>query len=201
MRASGPYGSLDMRILVVEDHAPTIELYTEILARDGHVVVSERDGLAGRDRAIAETFDLVMCDLGLPGLDGVVLDTEEPGPLGHAALQLRAKDLPAREMLALLRELAPMCHCAGVPLRRSCTAALVTSSSSSSGRLPSIGFRPSLDFGFGRAPLNTVPSAVTSILSATLYGESSGSTSIDVIAAGAASAIVSGSPGPRPAFS
>jgi thiamine-phosphate pyrophosphorylase len=33
-----------------------------------------------------------------------------------AALQLRAKDLPAREMLSLLRELAPMCHCAGVPL-------------------------------------------------------------------------------------
>jgi thiamine-phosphate pyrophosphorylase len=31
-----------------------------------------------------------------------------------AALQLRAKDLPARETLALLRELAPMCHRAGV---------------------------------------------------------------------------------------
>jgi thiamine-phosphate pyrophosphorylase len=33
-----------------------------------------------------------------------------------AALQLRAKDAPARETLALLRELAPMCHRAGVPL-------------------------------------------------------------------------------------
>lgn len=33
-----------------------------------------------------------------------------------AALQLRAKDAPAREMLALLRELALMCHRAGVPL-------------------------------------------------------------------------------------
>jgi thiamine-phosphate pyrophosphorylase len=33
-----------------------------------------------------------------------------------AALQLRAKDVPARETLALLRELAPMCHRAGVPL-------------------------------------------------------------------------------------
>jgi CheY-like chemotaxis protein len=62
-----------MRILVVEDHAPTLDLYTEILARDGHVVVSERDGVAGRDRAIAESFDLILCDLGLPGLDGVDL--------------------------------------------------------------------------------------------------------------------------------
>jgi thiamine-phosphate pyrophosphorylase len=33
-----------------------------------------------------------------------------------AALQLRAKDSPAREVLALLRELAPMCHRSGVLL-------------------------------------------------------------------------------------
>ena len=60
-----------MRILVVEDHAPTSQLISEILTKDGHVVVSEHDGLAGRDRAIAESFDLVVCDLGLPGLDGL----------------------------------------------------------------------------------------------------------------------------------
>ena len=60
-----------MRILVVEDHAPTIELFSEILARDGHVVVMERDGISGRDRALAESFDLILCDLGLPRLDGV----------------------------------------------------------------------------------------------------------------------------------
>jgi thiamine-phosphate pyrophosphorylase len=33
-----------------------------------------------------------------------------------AAIQLRAKELPAREMLALLRALAPICRHAGVPL-------------------------------------------------------------------------------------
>jgi thiamine-phosphate pyrophosphorylase len=33
-----------------------------------------------------------------------------------AALQLRAKDVPAREVLSLLRVLAPMCHRAKVPL-------------------------------------------------------------------------------------
>ena len=33
-----------------------------------------------------------------------------------AALQLRAKDWPAREVLALLRAIAPMCHRAKVPL-------------------------------------------------------------------------------------
>src|SRR5262245_25962356 len=33
-----------------------------------------------------------------------------------AALQLRAKDLPAREILTLLRALRPLCRHAGVPL-------------------------------------------------------------------------------------
>src|SRR5579859_5956851 len=33
-----------------------------------------------------------------------------------AAVQLRAKNAPARETLALLRALAPMCHRVGVPL-------------------------------------------------------------------------------------
>jgi thiamine-phosphate pyrophosphorylase len=33
-----------------------------------------------------------------------------------AALQLRAKEAPSREVLALLREIAPMCHRARVPL-------------------------------------------------------------------------------------
>lgn len=62
-----------MRILVVEDHAPTVELLAEVLGRDGHVVITERDGLAGRERAISESFDLILCDIGLPGLDGLAL--------------------------------------------------------------------------------------------------------------------------------
>ncbi|MEK7863369.1 MAG: response regulator, partial [Chloroflexota bacterium] len=60
-----------MRILVVEDHGPTIELLVDILRGDGHEVVAERDGLAGRQRALSEPFDLILCDIGLPRLDGL----------------------------------------------------------------------------------------------------------------------------------
>lgn len=60
-----------MRILVVEDHGPTIELLVDILHKDGHEVSAERDGLAARRRALSESFDLILCDLGLPGLDGI----------------------------------------------------------------------------------------------------------------------------------
>jgi thiamine-phosphate pyrophosphorylase len=37
-------------------------------------------------------------------------------PVRPAALQLRAKDTPARETLAVLRAIAPLCHRVGVPL-------------------------------------------------------------------------------------
>ncbi len=62
-----------MRVLVVEDHVPTTELLEELLGRDGHTVVVERDGIAGRDRALREPFDLILSDIGLPRLDGIAL--------------------------------------------------------------------------------------------------------------------------------
>jgi CheY-like chemotaxis protein len=62
-----------VRILIVEDHAPTVELLAETLAGDGHVVVTEQNGRSGRDRAIAESFDLILCDVGLPDLDGLAI--------------------------------------------------------------------------------------------------------------------------------
>lgn len=62
-----------MRILVVEDHVPTINLAVDVLALDGNVVTSERDSGVGRRRAVAEPFDLIMCDVGVPGRDGLAL--------------------------------------------------------------------------------------------------------------------------------
>jgi thiamine-phosphate pyrophosphorylase len=58
-------------------------------------------------------------------VDAGALDQRSLDPVAFAealltayptALQLRAKDASARETLAVLRELAPMCHRAGVPL-------------------------------------------------------------------------------------
>jgi thiamine-phosphate pyrophosphorylase len=53
--------------------------------------------------------------LAVHGLDPIAFG-EAVLSVGPAALQLRAKDLPPREVLALLRELAPGCRRAGVPL-------------------------------------------------------------------------------------
>jgi thiamine-phosphate pyrophosphorylase len=53
--------------------------------------------------------------LDLRRLDPVAF-TEAVLSVSPAALQLRAKAVSARETMALLREIAPMCHRAGVPL-------------------------------------------------------------------------------------
>jgi CheY-like chemotaxis protein len=60
-----------MRVLVVEDDRISRELATRVLSAGGYDVVAATDGeealLAVRDAAP----DLVLMDLGLPGIDGV----------------------------------------------------------------------------------------------------------------------------------
>lgn len=59
-----------MRILVIEDDERSRELLSALLERDGYAVSAEADGRRGHDRALAERFDLILCDIELPGMDG-----------------------------------------------------------------------------------------------------------------------------------
>jgi CheY-like chemotaxis protein len=61
-----------LRLLVVDDHEPTLTVLTRLLSRDGHHVVGASTMRAGLDAVAAETFDVVVSDLGLP--DGSGLD-------------------------------------------------------------------------------------------------------------------------------
>jgi len=59
-----------LRILLVEDNldaAATLEL---LLQLGGHAVDQCHDGVEGVEQALAGRYDLVICDIGLPGLDG-----------------------------------------------------------------------------------------------------------------------------------
>jgi DNA-binding response OmpR family regulator len=64
--------SVEGRVLVVEDDADLCDVMVGALASDGHSVVAAPDGRAALEALAAESFDLVLLDLGLgPGPDGV----------------------------------------------------------------------------------------------------------------------------------
>ncbi len=59
------------RILVVDDEPKIVQLVRDYLERAGFAVSTARDGNEALMRAHAERPDLIVLDLGLPGLDGL----------------------------------------------------------------------------------------------------------------------------------
>lgn len=59
-----------MRLLLVEDNQLNVEFFSAVLEAEGHQLTIERDGVRGRERALAESFDLILLDIQLPGLNG-----------------------------------------------------------------------------------------------------------------------------------
>jgi len=60
-----------MRLLVVEDNDRLAETLTSLLRGEGHAVDLVSNGEDADATLAAESFDLVILDLGLPGMDGL----------------------------------------------------------------------------------------------------------------------------------
>ncbi len=58
------------RVLVVEDNEDAAETLADVLRLGGHDVEVARDGMEGLRRAAEWRPDVVLCDIGLPGVDG-----------------------------------------------------------------------------------------------------------------------------------
>ncbi|WP_246355254.1 response regulator transcription factor [Nocardioides ungokensis] len=58
------------RILIVEDEPRIASFVAKGLRADGHVATVAADGHAGLDEALSGNHDLVVLDIGLPGIDG-----------------------------------------------------------------------------------------------------------------------------------
>ncbi|GHV93463.1 DNA-binding response regulator [Spirochaetia bacterium] len=61
------------RILIIEDDDTIAELERDFLEINGFITERESDGLKGMERALKDTFDLILLDLMLPGMDGYAI--------------------------------------------------------------------------------------------------------------------------------
>jgi CheY-like chemotaxis protein len=58
------------RVVVIEDHADTADLMDEILRQAGHQVAIAHNGADGIAAARRLSAEVVLCDVGLPDMDG-----------------------------------------------------------------------------------------------------------------------------------
>jgi CheY-like chemotaxis protein len=65
-----------VRVLVVEDDASIAKLFSAVLEKAGHEVVSVADGTTALQRASEEKYDAVICDWMLPTVDGTTVVRE-----------------------------------------------------------------------------------------------------------------------------
>jgi signal transduction histidine kinase/ActR/RegA family two-component response regulator len=70
-------------VLVIEDNADAREMLRMALELDGHRVETASDGTSGVEVALRTTPDLVLVDIGLPGLDGYAVARRLRAALGH----------------------------------------------------------------------------------------------------------------------
>jgi|HigsolmetaAR202D_1030399.scaffolds.fasta_scaffold00497_26 DNA-binding response OmpR family regulator len=84
-----------MRLLLIEDHHDIAANIAEFFEARGTQVDHEVDGETGLRRALAESYDAIVLDLMLPGLDGLTLcrQLRQAGRTRVPVLMLTAKDL------------------------------------------------------------------------------------------------------------
>ena len=90
------------RILIVEDEERIAAFVAKGLKAEGHVVTAVADGRRGLDEAMSGTHDLVVLDIGLPGLDGFeVLDRLRSQGSRVPVIVLTARDSVSDTVTAL----------------------------------------------------------------------------------------------------
>jgi len=62
--------ALHHRVLLVEDNVDASDMLKMVLTSENHTVATAYDGIAGLALACAGGFDVLLCDIGLPGLSG-----------------------------------------------------------------------------------------------------------------------------------
>lgn len=93
------------RILVIEDNVDANETLSFCLVANGHTVASAFDGPSGLAMAKGGGYDIVVCDIGLPGMDGyevlrqmrLLQITPEPGYIAMTGYDWQYQDAAAHK--------------------------------------------------------------------------------------------------------
>jgi PAS domain S-box-containing protein len=73
LESPGEQFTVARRILLVEDHEPTLGVLSRLLSRAGHVVITAQSVGAAQAVAATQNFDVLISDLGLPDGTGLEL--------------------------------------------------------------------------------------------------------------------------------
>src|ERR1044072_3132105 len=103
------------RMLVVDDDTAVRGAIKMVLERDGHHVVLAGDGRAGVSAVQSDTFDVVICDIFMPGMDGIetIHAFHQRNPqmpiIAMSGFMSRDGHGPAPDFLALATKLGAAC--------------------------------------------------------------------------------------------
>ncbi len=93
-----------MRLLIVDDDADLRQSLSLLIREAGYDVVAEADAEAALRRAVAEDFDLILCDVRMPRLDGLAFLRQYRSEHGSAILILMSAYGSEDAAIAAMRE-------------------------------------------------------------------------------------------------
>jgi len=93
-----------MRLLIVDDDADLRQSLSLLLREAGYEIVAEADPEEGLRRAIAEEFDLILCDVKMPRMDGLAFLRRYRAERGAALIIMMSAYGAEDAALAAMRE-------------------------------------------------------------------------------------------------
>ena len=93
------------RVLVIDDDDDLRVLIVRVVEQASYAVDSASDGQAGLDRLAERTYDVIVCDLRMPRMDGVAFyrEVERRVPAVARRVVLMTGHLKAEEYMDFLR--------------------------------------------------------------------------------------------------
>src|SRR5262245_34115648 len=92
------------KILIVEDEQAIIDLLLELMNADDYAISIVHDGVEAFERLRQEKFDLLICDLWIPGISGLQLVAAIRELPEHVAVIIMTADDTPETMLRAVRE-------------------------------------------------------------------------------------------------